>query len=275
MSIRKIFYQLPPGLRFLARRLYHLPEDLLQQLSNKDTIVPPKGMIYTGGGDFVATGQKFANFLVDLCGLEPNGKVLDIGSGIGRVAIPLTKILNSDGRYEGFDVVQKGVNWCQENISVQYPNFKFAHVQLKNDLYNKDGKDASDYRFDYEDESFSHVILVSIFTHFLPEELEQYLFEIERVLEKGQFCLATFFIYKDIKQLTNTSFRFDYPNEHHALMDQKVKAANVAFRYSYLKNICNKSGLEITAFHKGSWSESTPKNHKDFQDILILRKSPI
>ena len=273
MSIRKIFYQLPPGLRFVARRLYHLPEDLIHQLSGQESDSPPKGMIYTGGGNFEETGQKFAQFLVDLCGLRPNGHVLDIGSGIGRVALPLTKVLNSEGQYKGFDVVKKGVDWCNKNINQKYPNFEFEYVPLKNDLYNKDGNDARKYQFDYPDSEFSHVILVSIFTHFLPEELEQYLSEIQRVLKKGQYCLATFFIYKEKAQLTKTKFQFEYDHGHYALMDEKVKAANVAFEYSYLNEVCSKTGLEIKEFYPGAWCEIKPSNeHKDFQDVLILRK---
>ena len=49
---------------------------------------------------------------IDLGGLKPEHRVLDIGSGIGRVAIPLTEYLNEKGSYEGFDVVELGVNWC-------------------------------------------------------------------------------------------------------------------------------------------------------------------
>lgn len=41
---------------------------------------------------------------------------MDIGSGIGRTAVPLTKFLNPDARYEGFDVVKKGVKWCNAKI---------------------------------------------------------------------------------------------------------------------------------------------------------------
>ena len=70
MSIRKLFYQLPPGLRFVARRLYHLPEDLLQQISGQESESPPKGMIYTGGGNFEATGQKFALALLPVYNFE-------------------------------------------------------------------------------------------------------------------------------------------------------------------------------------------------------------
>ena len=72
-------------------------------------------------------------------GLKPNHRVLDIGSGIGRMAIPLTEHLTS-GSYEGFDIVPTGINWCKENIEKRFPNFKFTLTSISNDLYTESGK---------------------------------------------------------------------------------------------------------------------------------------
>lgn len=72
-------------------------------------MIPPRRKIFTGSGDFLQTGQEFLRYFKDLGHLKPNHRVLDVGSGIGRMAIPLTSYLNHEGSYEGFDIVPMGV----------------------------------------------------------------------------------------------------------------------------------------------------------------------
>jgi ubiquinone/menaquinone biosynthesis C-methylase UbiE len=119
--------------------------------------------------------------------------VLDIGSGIGRVAIPLTEYLSEEGRYEGFDVVEKGVQWCQTHITRQFPNFQFQYIPLNNDLYRSDGQDATQFSFPYPDDQFDLIVVNSVFTHMLPEEVDNYLGEIRRVLETDWQVLCFLF----------------------------------------------------------------------------------
>ena len=65
-------------------------------------------------------------------GLKPDHNVLDIGSGIGRVALPLTQYIYSTSHYIGIDVIFDAVSWCYENIHTRYPNFEFKHVNAEN-----------------------------------------------------------------------------------------------------------------------------------------------
>ena len=169
-TLRKLYYALPPAWRFLARRLYYLPADLYEGLSGRrDAMTPPRGLIYTGSGDFRAQGEKMRQYFVELAGLQPHHRVLDVGSGIGRIAAPLTDYLDEQGSYEGFDVVEVGVRWCEKAISRRFPNFRFKYVDLDNDLYRSGGGSAADFRFPYADEDFDFVVLTSVFTHMLPD----------------------------------------------------------------------------------------------------------
>ncbi len=180
MIFRKLFYRIPASWRFIARRIYHLPEDAIDSLTKKKHTnpTPPKGMIYTGGGDFEEAGLRFVRLLEELTHLNEKSKFLDIGSGIGRLALPLTKVIKKEGSYDGFDVVKKGVDWCQKNITSRFEHFNFKYIPLKNDLYNSQGDDASTFEFPYHENNFSHVVLMSIFTHFQKEEVQHYLKEI-------------------------------------------------------------------------------------------------
>jgi len=275
--LRKIYYFLSPNLRLLARRIFYFPTDLINTIKNtdKDSLIPPKGMIFTGSGDFVKQGEKMVGYFKEYCNIKPNDAILDIGSGIGRIAVPLTKVLDKKGRYEGFDIVDVGVNWCKNKISSRYPNFNFLLVELENDLYTSKGKDASTFKFPYQSASFNSSILTSVFTHMVPNEVDNYLTEINRVLVKGGYCFATFFILNEESKALMTkknSFMFNHDLGHYSLMDENVKSANVAFKESYLLKLFEKKGFTVEEKLDGFWCGREKSACKDFQDIIILKK---
>jgi SAM-dependent methyltransferase len=196
MFLRKLYYTLGPKTRRLTRRAYYLPADTLDLLTGRrDSMTPPKGRIFIGSGDFKQQGIRLMNQLIKHGGLQPNHRVLDVGSGIGRLAIPLTQYLSADGVYQGFDIVKTGVDWCTKNISSRYPNFEFKHIDLVNDLYNLETKDeAKNFVFPYPDKSVDLVFLFSVFSHMIEPDVANYLKEIARVLKPGGKCVATFFV---------------------------------------------------------------------------------
>src|SRR5688572_26220823 len=53
--------------------------------------------------DFHDTGRSQLEFFVEIAGLQPSHRVLDIACGVGRVAMPLATYLDDAGGYEGFD----------------------------------------------------------------------------------------------------------------------------------------------------------------------------
>ncbi len=155
---------------------------------------------YVGSGSNLETFQNIgAHFLeqfTTLGGLKPNHRVLDVGCGIGRMAIPLTSFLSKAGSYDGFDIVPKGIEWCQQNITPRHPNFRFQLADIWNDFYNPTGKyRARAYRFPFPSRTFDFAYLTSVFTHMLPRDLECYLSEVSRVLKPGGRCLITFFLH--------------------------------------------------------------------------------
>ncbi len=275
MNLRKIYYSLPASLRFTVRRLVYLPQDIWSGMNKKNDLVPPKGLIFTGAGDFISIGNKLVNSLKVHCQLQPEHAVLDIGCGIGRVAIPLTEYLNENGSYDGFDVIDTGINWCKKRVTPRFPNFNFLYIPLKNDLYRETGNDAADFVFPYEDNSFDCIVLTSVFTHMLPEEVENYLGEIHRVLKKGGKCFVTFFILNKHSKAfisTNENFNFPYHKGHYSLMDEKVKGANVAFEEDYLIELFSQKKLNVKNKLYGFWANRKKENCEDFQDVIILEK---
>jgi len=157
--------------------------------------MPPERLIRKiGPGDFRIIGNEFFHHFVTKGGLRPDAHVLDVGCGCGRMAIPLTRYLTS-GSYEGFDASRVLVAWCQDNITPNYPNFRFQHVDVLNQAYNSSGKiRPSELRFPYGDGSFDFVFLCSVFTHMLALDLEHYISEITRVLKDEGTSFITFFL---------------------------------------------------------------------------------
>lgn len=275
MFKRNLYYNLSPRYRFIVRKLYYAPIDFFEGITGKrDKNMPKKGDIYTGSGDFKRSGEQHVELLRKYITLKPTDAVLDIGSGIGRTAIALTKFLSKNGRYDGFDVVKKGVDWCVKNISSKFKNFHFKFVALNNDLYNDFDKTAKDFIFPFEDGSFDKAFLFSVFTHMRIDEIRNYVQEIERVLSKDGKCLATFFIYYDGEDLSGfPGFKFPFKKDGYRLLNEKVEGANIAIEYSFLEKMINEAGLELEQHVIGFWRDfSLDRKDRDFQDIIVLKK---
>lgn len=274
---RRLFYAIPPHYRFWVRRLWYFPHDLVFHYLNPNRpLMPPKGLIFVGSGDFIGQGERFLTHFIDKGGLKPTDQVLDIGCGIGRMAIPLTRYLDpASASYEGFDIMPVGIQWCQQNISAKHNNFRFRLVSLYNDLYKTDAaEDGRNFRFPYDAKKFDFSFLTSVFTHMLPEETENYLNEISRVTKSGGRCFATFFVLDEAAEqqisLGKASFDFSYDLGEYRLLDLHAKAGNVAYKMAWLQERIALAGLEVQAFYPGQW-RGTPAS-VDFQDIFILHK---
>ncbi len=103
---------------------------------------PPLELDYgTALHHFREVGEEFLLYAVraDLGGLQPDGAVLDVGCGFGRLAVPLTGYLGHDGLYEGFDIVPAGIDWGREHVSSRFPNFRFRLAHVANSMYPAPG----------------------------------------------------------------------------------------------------------------------------------------
>lgn len=272
--LRKLFYALPVNFRYTARKVLYFPVDMFR---DRNRMEPPKGMIFTGRGNYKEAGEStFAHFR-NHTDITPKSRILDIGSGIGRMAVPFTNFIDEDGVYEGFDIVKQGVDWCTANITSNFPNFRFTLIPLKNDLYNLDTDEkASNLVFPYPDNYFDLVFLTSVFTHMLPDDMEHYISEIKRVLKPGKTCFATFFILdseSESSMVVNGSKTFRHNLGNHSLMDKNVKEANVAYQKDYIFELLKSHGFDISDFFRGYWSGLTPGSLNEHQDVIIFKKT--
>jgi ubiquinone/menaquinone biosynthesis C-methylase UbiE len=259
-------------------------------VGNRDLFTPPRWMvIQVGGGDFKAIGEGFLRQFIEAGGLKPSDRVLDVGSGCGRIALPLTRYLSPEGRYCGFDVMGEPVKWCQKTIGSRFANFSFVQADIFNKAYNPKGRSkAAEYRFPYDDNAFDFVLLTSVFTHLVPADLERYLTEIARVLRPGGKFFSTFFLLNDVSQQC-ISRGVSKINFQHVLGPWSRSERSdtpewaVAHDEGYVEGLCERLGFEIARpIQYGYWSgrplgnghQTVEEAKADYQDYVWALKKP-
>jgi SAM-dependent methyltransferase len=190
-------------------------------------------------------------------GLQPHHRVLDVGSGIGNLAVALLDYLQ--GGYDGVEIHREAVTWCQRAITPRHPSFRFHRADLENTAYNpRGGEHASGYRFPFPDDSFDYVYLGSVFTHMPIQEVAQYLREIARVLAPGGTCIASFFLLNADSRggiERGASFMSFGPEDAAGfrLHDAAVPGAAIAIDEDWVRRTHQQAGLAIRDVRRGSW----------------------
>lgn len=225
--------------------------------------------------EFKSNGEEFLRIYREKCDLRPDERMLDVGCGIGRKTLPLTQYLNERAVYEGIDITKAGIHWCRERITARFPNFHFQQIDVYNKHYNPSGKcPPSKYRFPFPDGSFSFVMLGSVFTHMLPDDLENYLSEVGRVLIEGGRCLITYFLLNGesvrLIDAGNSTMEFKFVLGKYRTETLEKPELAIAFDEGWIKGLYRERGLTITHLDYGSWCGR--KDYLSYQDLVLATK---
>lgn len=244
---------------------------------NRFLPLPPEERNFVGDGDFLAIGCEFLRHFVELGGLQPQHRVLEIGCGIGRMALPLTQYLEAPGgRYTGFDVVSAGIDWCRDNITSAYANFDFLHLDFNNQLYNPQGQLTDQGSLPFADGSVDFLFMTSVVTHLDPGYTAFYFREAARLLSPQGRLFATAFVLDGANRSlveakkARPAFYLEGPGPHY-IADKAHPMAAVAFEQDWLLGAARQAGLTLArpiAF--GHWSGRTAEN---FQDICVFQRA--
>lgn len=209
-------------------------------------LIPPPWLHSVGGSDFEKTGPQLLELAQRLAGLKATDRIIDIGSGTGRLALPLTQFL-STGFYEGVDIVRQSVAWCSRAYR-PFPNFRFHHADIHNSEYNRGSVRAIDYRFPFDDGSFDFIFLTSVFTHMLAPDVRHYLGEVRRLLAPGGRAFITVFLpnERNRRLIEEGKSRFSFSHrlgESHCEWPEVPERA-VAFDEASFLAWCEAAGLD-------------------------------
>lgn len=238
-----------------------------------DMFEGPQGLgIVNGLKVFKANGEEFLNIYKEVCSLRPDEKMLDVGCGIGRKTLPLTRYLSRRGTYDGIDITPKGIIWCDERITPRFPNFKFQQIDVYNQHYNPTGTHLpSAYKFPFEDNAFDFVMLGSVFTHMLPDDMLNYLGEVHRVLKKGGRCLITYFLLNEeslsLMGSKASTLNFKYSGDRYRTTSEPLPELAIALDEEWVRQRYKDVGLTITRIDYGSWCARP--TYLSYQDLVL------
>jgi SAM-dependent methyltransferase len=240
-------------------------------------LVPPVAEMFDGPAsleEFKANGEEFLDIYKNICGLQPDETMLDVGSGIGRKTIPLTTYLSASARYEGIDIAAAGIDWCRQTITPRFPNFHFQQIAVHNGQYNPSGTcPPSEYRFPFADGVFTFVMLGSVFTHMMPGDVEHYLSEVYRVMGPGR-CLISYFLLNDESRRLIAAGRstigFKIVRDGYTTTSAEIPEHAVAFEESFITSLYGRLGFKIARLDYGSWCGRD--EFLSYQDLILAVK---
>ncbi len=210
--------------------------------------------------------------------IAPHHHVLDVGCGVGRDAIALTRTVVPPGSYLGVDVIGRSIAWCAANVTPRHPHFRFAHFDVRDALHNPGGTLAPDaVRFPAADGSIDRIFLHSVFTHMLEPGLTLYLREFRRLLAPGGLVMATMFLLDEqilasVRELAPTRFKLRFAHDFGPgcyINDPAFPTGAVAYTEAALARMLQAGGMRLARpIAYGSWSGT--RTGVSVQDIVVL-----
>jgi len=237
----------------------------------------------TGGGPetFEHIAEEHTTLLKREIGVSADSQIVEIGCGIGRDAIPLTEILDARGSYLGIDVIERSIQWSNQNITVSYPNFRFLYLDIQEQWYNPNGKlQMKDVAIPVPDGATDIILLHSVFTHMLEKDIVHYLKEFRRILKPSGSVLATFFVVDE--EIRKSAQENNYLSFNHKISedcyieDPQHPTRAVGYPINTIHAMAKSAGL---VFKKpvlyGFWSGHHPGPHHGGQDAIIFKSVPV
>ncbi len=189
--------------RQLDRLFLDLPDAAFRCMTGRRDWPPYSLRSFVGGArDFDRVGAVFLEEFRRLGLFSPGARILDVGCGCGRIAralAPDRSLQELEIHYTGMDIDRASIEWCRRHIPPLNPRFQFYQADCSNRSYNPHGSISADaYVFPHPDSSFDLILLTSVMTHLLEQDMQHYLAEVSRMLAPGGVAYASFFLYASL-----------------------------------------------------------------------------
>ena len=249
-------------------------------INHPPTLLPPLSMMRTIGSQtqdhYLANMREYMYDLVVQAKLGPGSRVLDIGSGCGRVATAFTRYLDDTGEYLGIDVWDEGVRWCIDHITTARPGFRFRRVDAANNYYYApDSGTGNEFGLSFiPRDHFDCIFALSVFTHLKLPDARQYLELIARSLAPGGTAYLTFFVIDEHVR------RFVERTGQHTAVAPAGDGMWYAYEFqdffsgyeeALLLAQFEEFGLEVVSCSRGSWAEKP--GARLYQDWFLLQRA--
>ena len=227
-----------------------------------------------GGRNFLTNGKRILEQLQRNTSISPASDVLEIGCGCGRTAYALTEYLES-GSYTGMDIERVSLNDCMNSkYFSKMKNFKFDLLDVHNPEFNPNGKhDASVYKFPYADNSFDVIFLISVFTHMLSDDVENYIKEISRMLRPDGYAMISVFLMDQGTKFNHIDFK--YHQKDHYYTHEELPEIAVGYYSDYFNQNFKLHGTSVDfTTVEGRWRtpDQLQFTGQFSQDFLVVRK---
>ncbi len=185
------------------------------------------------GGNWERMGELQFDFLVKN-GLEPRHRMLDIGCGTLRAGRHFIRYLDA-GNYTGMDISAGAIEVARrlvldEGLSEKRPRLLVStHKNLRFE--------------EFEAESFDTLLAQSVFTHLMPEHIEECIRHIGRIMRADAPFFFTFYAGPEFRQRGVKTF--EYP-------------------FSFFESLAGSGGFELT-------DRSADYPHPTGQRMAVLR----
>jgi SAM-dependent methyltransferase len=245
--------------------------------SGKPLPLPPVGLRFMGEDDnrLIAVGDELAELLVAY-GLTAEASILDVGCGYGRLALGLLHATGHRGRYLGFDILRRQIDWCRASISPAFPSLRFEHFDIRNERYNPGGMiEPTEASFPARSARTDVCALFSVFTHLYRPDIERYLDEIRRVLRPGGVAITTWLLFDEARLPHVTASSALYPMVH--VLDEVTRYSEegnplraIAYEEEAVRGMIRNARLEVLTVDRGTWAGEPGRTA---QDLVVLRRS--
>ena len=276
-NLRRAIGYLPPPVRRAAAGLWldlaSLPQRLRDPTRRGD---PWQSLHNIGPGDFQHSGASLMRDLIAFGGLKPTDRVLDIGCGVGRVALPLAEHLEAAGGYVGFDISRHAVMGCRKRFARLRPDFDFVWLDVRNGDYNAAGAIAeTQARFPCDDASIDLAFAASVFSHVRIETVSRYLAEAARVLKPGgRFFFTAYALTparREAVRRHETRLALLEWRDGSMVMDLRSPERAIAHDAEALTRATEAAGLRLaTPWRRGDWTAEAELG--GWQDIWVVEK---